>query len=464
MAAPSDIDDMKPPPRSLGQPRVGEARAFAADPISFLWKRYLELGPVFTTDLGMPHVFVIGPAAHQAVYEDFNDCLSAARAWPQYMQVMFGSHPYVLQDGAPMRRLKQLTSCAFREDTLAWTFERVMDAISRRLDYWAGGAPIRLFPEARSLVFEALWEWLAGPLPSDSSARDMLKGLHRHFTAVPHTNLWQRATPTLHDAMVARQQFRIRVFAKAMLEHQLERLLNERRRRPCQDVISLWDQARDKQGRGMSDSEIVAHSLLFLGVGVDTVASMLTWLLYALHRHARVREDLALEMASIPDSRPLRPDDLKQLTYTHALLKEVERVHPTTLGSARTVVKPFELEGYRFPTGWRVRTCTVVSHMLPEVFATPARFDPMRFMPPRSEQSARPYSLIGFGAGTRQCPGRPFASMFLSAFVSLALKGYEWDIPVGQDVSPVYHNWSVFIPAHQLRVRFLKRIFPSKKP
>lgn len=445
------------PPGSLAHPAIEEILAFAADPTELLRERYYRYGPIFTMHLPTPNIFAIGPAAHEAIYQRFSQSLSSARAWPGYMSAIFGPYPYVLRDGSPAQNLKHLTGCAFRSETLGWTFERVLGAISRCLRSWDGGAPIRFFPEARSLVFEALWELLAGPMPPDPRLRRALEDLHRALTAAPGAGLRRCTTPAPEAVFAAQAQRRARVFAKTVLLRELTRIVDERRTRPERDVLSLWVQARDKQGRGMSDIEILSHALLFVVVGVDTVASMLTWLLYALHRHADVRENVRLEMASVGGPGPLRHDDLKQLIYTNAVLKEVERCYPTTLGSVRTVVKPFEFEGYRFPLGWKVRTCTTLSHGLPEIFASPTRFDPTRFMPPRSEDAARPYPLIGFGAGPRQCPGRPFASMFLSAFASIVVRDFEWHVPVYQDFRPRFHNLSVFVPGDQLRIGFSPR-------
>ncbi len=49
------------------------------------------------------------------------------------------------------------------------------------------------------------------------------------------------------------------------------------------------------------------------------------------------------------------------------------------------------------------------NHMLPQVFNKPDKYDPERFAPPREEDKAKPFSLIGFGGGRHACLGTNFA-------------------------------------------------------
>jgi cytochrome P450 len=54
------------------------------------------------------------------------------------------------------------------------------------------------------------------------------------------------------------------------------------------------------------------------------------------------------------------------------------------------------------------------SHMLPQVFKEPTKYDPWRFAQPREEQN-KPYSFIGFGAGRHACIGQNFAFLQVRA-------------------------------------------------
>jgi sterol 14-demethylase len=47
--------------------------------------------------------------------------------------------------------------------------------------------------------------------------------------------------------------------------------------------------------------------------------------------------------------------------------------------------------------------------MLPTVFKDPEVYEPARFLPPREEDKAKPFSYVGFGGGRHACIGQNFA-------------------------------------------------------
>lgn len=62
-----------------------------------------------------------------------------------------------------------------------------------------------------------------------------------------------------------------------------------------------------------------------------------------------------------------------------------------------------------------VATSPAFAHRLPHVFRNPDEFDPERFVPPREEDKAAPFSFIGFGGGRHGCMGSNFAILQVSS-------------------------------------------------
>lgn len=60
-------------------------------------------------------------------------------------------------------------------------------------------------------------------------------------------------------------------------------------------------------------------------------------------------------------------------------------------------------------------TSPAFAHRLPHVFRDPDSFEPERFVAPRDEDKAAPFSFIGFGGGRHGCMGSNFAILQVCA-------------------------------------------------
>lgn len=449
------------PPGTLGKPVVGELRAWARDPVGFLWERYHRYGRIFKTNLGARHdgpvIFMIGPEANRFILHDRRDAFSWGKAAPQYLRVMFGDEPMAMKDGDPFLRLRTTIVPAFHPETLGRSFEFMKERAAAHLKNWTTEESITCFSAVRALMYEVTCQWLMGT-PARAEDRGRLEHLWHTFTDVPEG---RRDLPRAPDQQRWTQPFnqaeevRARVSARFQLERYLKRVIAERRQQPTLDVISLMSQARDKQGLPLNDSEIVAQTMMLLAAGSDTTSAMTTWLFYELGRHPRVRAALREELRAVVGGAPLKWEHLRQLPYLRCVLKEVERMHSPTVGGVRIAVEPFEFDGYRVPAGWKVRDCAVLTHFLPEVFAEPEKFAPERFAPPREEDKRTPFSLIGFGAGPRHCTGQELAIAFMQTVAIEAVRNFDWTILPDQDLTPVLDR--VFKPRSRLKLKVSAR-------
>ena len=59
--------------------------------------------------------------------------------------------------------------------------------------------------------------------------------------------------------------------------------------------------------------------------------------------------------------------------------------------------------------GTIVMTSPAFAQRLPDVYADPLEYQPDRYLPPREEDKATPFSFIGFGGGRHACLGQNFA-------------------------------------------------------
>jgi cytochrome P450 len=446
------------PPGAMGHPPLGDILEYRRRPDQFLWTRYHRYGRIFKTHLGSPTVVMVGPDANRFILRDRREAFRMGAAWPAYLRFMVGDEAMSMQDGEPFLRLRTLVGPAFAADTLSRTLASMRDHTARAVGRWSRAGPYRFTPAVKALINQIMSEWVLGPPRSPQEGRSVRRWIEL-FTDVPGSrrDVRDRRASQGDEWEEARRDLRRKSAAKELLVRHLERVIDERRRHPSQDVVGLLCQARDKQGRGLSDSEIVAQALTLLSAGSDSTASTATWLMYALDRHPAIRARLRAEIDGSIGQGPLEWEDLRRLPYLACVLKEVQRMYPVALVPARLAAEPVEFDGYRIPEGWIVRYCILLTHFLPEVFADPERFDPDRFAPPREEDKRVPYSLIGFGAGPRHCTGKPFAIALLSVLAATILQGYEWTVLEGQDLTPVLDNNTTFKPRSRLWVELTPR-------
>ena len=184
------------------------------------------------------------------------------------------------------------------------------------------------------------------------------------------------------------------------LSEKADRLLREeidRRRRAGTegrtDVLSLLLDARDEEGRPMSDEELCDELVTLLVAGHETTATSLAWSLRWI----------------LPDSGLL------------ARLREVLRLSSVVPLVGRELMWPMKAGAYDLPVGTRLLPCIHLAQRRPEVFPDPERFDPDRFL---KGEKPPPTAWFPFGGGIRRCVGMAFAmyemKMVLAAVLSRA--------------------------------------------
>jgi sterol 14-demethylase len=91
-------------------------------------------------------------------------------------------------------------------------------------------------------------------------------------------------------------------------------------------------------------------------------------------------------------------DQIKNLNYLEAVIKETLRLRPPIIIMMRRVVKDMQFREYTIHEGDIVAVSPALSHRLDNFYTNPEKFDPDRFFV-REEDKKNPFSFISFGAG-----------------------------------------------------------------
>ncbi|XP_077553943.1 cytochrome P450 3A41-like [Haemaphysalis longicornis] len=186
---------------------------------------------------------------------------------------------------------------------------------------------------------------------------------------------------------------------------------------------SLEEDAQQVNGffksRALTIEEITTTATVVVLGGLESVATGLAYVIYALAKHQDVQEKVREEvMEAVSHSGALDYKTVKKLNYVEQMINETLRVYPPgLLFVTRQAKEDFEFNGTKFKAG----TCFIVSqyhlHKDPRFWPSPEVFDPERFCS-ENEASLKKLAFAPFGIGPRNCVGMRFAMLELKYTVA----------------------------------------------
>ena len=170
------------------------------------------------------------------------------------------------------------------------------------------------------------------------------------------------------------------------------------------DLLTLLLEAADPEtGRGLSDLEVRANVITFIGAGHETTANALTWALYCLSRDPEARARLEREVDAAPTFT-----DPDALPFTRAVVEEAMRLFPPVPFMSRQALADDRIGRIKIPRNSLVTVAPYVIHRHRRLWDEPDAFRPDRFLPGARETVPR-FAYLPFGAGPRVCIGASFA-------------------------------------------------------
>ncbi len=230
--------------------------------------------------------------------------------------------------------------------------------------------------------------------------------------------------------------------AIAILRNRIQVFIDERRNNPVErnDFLSILLQARDEDGKPMSDEQVMAECLTLFGAGHETTATALSWTWYLLCQQPEAYQKVQEEVDSVLQGRTPTYADLPRLPYCLQVFKEALRLYPPAYAFSRRALRDVEIDGYRVPKGWVVLLAPYTLHRREEFFPEPEKFAPERFTPEREKQLPR-YAFLPFGAGPRICIGLHFSMMEGQLLLATIAQRVSFSLLPGQSIvpDPVHH-------------------------
>jgi len=207
-------------------------------------------------------------------------------------------------------------------------------------------------------------------------------------------------------------------------ERAMDKLIAQKRQQanPAHDMLALLIQARDADtGLTLSQSELLGHIGVLFAAGHETSANALTWTLMLLSQHPQVASKLLCELTTVLQGAAPTLDQLKQMPYLDAVVKESLRIITPVPWNGRVLAQPTQVLGYDLPAGTEIMVSLYHTHHQANIYPESERFDPQRWF----SIEPSPYEYVPFSAGPRTCIGATFAMVEIKVVLAMLLQRYR---------------------------------------
>ncbi|CAA0830383.1 cytochrome P450- family 76- subfamily G-polypeptide 1 [Striga hermonthica] len=171
---------------------------------------------------------------------------------------------------------------------------------------------------------------------------------------------------------------------------------------------------------------------MFLG-GTETTGTTIEWGMAELLRHPSSMEKIQEEIDRVVGrTRRVEEDDLTQMPYLQATVKEILRLHPSVqMLLPRNSMEDTELMDYFVPKDTQLLVNAWAIHRDPTVWPDPLSFKPERFLDADVDFRGQHFHLIPFGSGRRSCVGVNLGHRMVGLTLASLLQVFDWKLAGG---------------------------------
>jgi len=446
---------LREPPRvSGGDGPNAHLDELSRDPIALMARVRAECGDVGEFTIGSRDVVLVtGADANEFYFRAPEEQLDQAEAYP-FMTPIFGKG--VVFDAPPERRREMLHNQALRDKFMRGHAATIAAEVERMVAEWGQEGEIDLLDWFAELTIYTSSACLIG-----SRFRHELDG---RFARLYH-DLERGTDPIAYvDPYADIESFRRRDAARAALVELVQGIMDRRVAGPPApegeaDLLDVLMSIREEDGSfRFSADTITGMFISMMFAGHHTTSGTAAWTLIELLRHPEEMRVVTAELDALyADGSEVSFQALREIPRLESAIKEALRLHPPLILLLRVAMEDLSYGGFRIAQGKFVAASPAVSNRIPEDFPDPDAFVPARYLEPREEDRANPWTWIPFGAGRHRCVGAAFAMMQLKAIFSVLLRGWEFEPAQPLDSYRNDHSKMVVQLEQPCRVRYRRR-------
>ncbi len=395
------------PPGPQGRFLLGSLPDFAGDILGFLTDCVREYGDFVRFHIPGYEAFLLqSPRDIETVLLTQRTNFVKHRFFWRHVTAIFGNG-LLTSEGDFWLRQRRLAAPAFHPDRVA-AYAGVMASYTERMvSGWREGEVRDVHKDMMRLTMEIVTKTLF-----DADVTRDVDDIGRAFDQIIGEIARRFRRPfRIPDGIPIPGNIRYRR-GVALLDRMVAGVLAQRRSSPGDrgDLLSMLLEARDDDGRPMSDRQLRDELITLFLAGHETTAIALSWTLFLLAKNPRAEERLIREIDAVAGGRLPAFADLPRLPWTEAVVRESLRLYPPAYVIGREALSDCVIGDYAIPARATVYFSPWVLHRDPRWFEKPESFFPERWLDGGGDRVPK-YAYVPFGGGPRVCIGERFAMM-----------------------------------------------------
>ncbi|KAE8146488.1 cytochrome P450 [Aspergillus avenaceus] len=203
------------------------------------------------------------------------------------------------------------------------------------------------------------------------------------------------------------------------------------------DLLNALLKGRDpKTGKGMTHDSIIDNMITFLIAGHETTSGLLSFAFYNMLKNPQAYQKAQEEVDRVLGRRKITVDDLKNLPYLNAVMRETLRLTPTAPvvmvypHPTKNNEDPVTIGNGKYVIGKEEPMVVLLSKMQrdPKVYGPDAdEFKPERMLDEHFNKLPK-NAWKPFGNGMRGCIGRPFAWQEALIVIAMLLQNFNFQM------------------------------------
>ncbi|KAK9080292.1 hypothetical protein SSX86_000050 [Deinandra increscens subsp. villosa] len=222
----------------------------------------------------------------------------------------------------------------------------------------------------------------------------------------------------------------VRKYQDSLIDERIRMWNNGGRMEKCDllDVLIQHDNPK------LSPEGIKAQIIELMVATIDNPSNAVEWIIGEMLNEPMIQKRAVDELDHVVGhDRLVEEQDLPQLNYIKACIKEAFRLHPfAPFILPHVSIMDTTVAGYFIPKGSHILLSRYGLGRNTNVWEDPLRFNPDRHLDGEGKQvvlSNDELRMISFGTGKRSCPAMMLGSTLTIMLLARMIQGFTWEVP-----------------------------------